>query len=172
MIYRTIASRLNSDLATIRSLGQSLTSDDAIDCSVKALEKAVQEAVAKAMARTELGCTARGIPREQFEPVIKMLKAEIAGVEWSEFRHLEEHSVAWAPGTPLKHHVTRVIYAALGACSGNRTHTARMLGVSLRTVRNWMARAQRSNPRVKDMFEEPHCSHKKPGGTDVAASGN
>ena len=42
----------------------------------------------------------------------------------------------WAPGTTLNDIERNVILAALQYHSGNRTHTARALGISIRTLRN------------------------------------
>ena len=46
---------------------------------------------------------------------------------------------AWAPGETLDDIERNVILQALGFHSGNRTHTAKALGISIRTLRNKLA---------------------------------
>jgi two-component system, response regulator FlrC len=50
-----------------------------------------------------------------------------------------EPSRSWAPGTTLSDVERNVIIEALKHHSGNRTHTARSLGISIRTLRNKLA---------------------------------
>jgi two-component system, response regulator FlrC len=60
--------------------------------------------------------------------------------------HIDVQSLkkdAWAPGETLNDIERNVILQALGFHQGNRTHTARALGISIRTLRNKLAEYRR-----------------------------
>ena len=49
-----------------------------------------------------------------------------------------EH-VVWKPGKTMNQVKREVALAALKYCRGNKTHAAKLLGVSIRTYRYWIA---------------------------------
>jgi transcriptional regulator with PAS, ATPase and Fis domain len=60
----------------------------------------------------------------------------------------EEDTKGWSPGKTLDDIERNVILTALSYHSGNRTHTARALGISIRTLRNKLADYRRIGIRV------------------------
>jgi len=48
------------------------------------------------------------------------------------------HCMSWAPGKTLEQVKKEAVIACLEHFKGNRTHTATSLGVSLRSIRNWI----------------------------------
>lgn len=138
-IYREEACRLNHELARIRSMGLPLSSDAAVDATAKSLEATVERAVTKALDRATLNCTVRGMTMDHVRAVIGFVRREIADVQWSEpVEKPAEDSVVWKPGISIRDHVATVAQTALRSCRGNKRETARMLGVTVRTVQNWM----------------------------------
>lgn len=61
---------------------------------------------------------------------------------------LDPNAKNWAPGQTLNEIERNVILQALGYHQGNRTHTARALGISIRTLRNKLADYRRHGIHV------------------------
>ena len=67
--------------------------------------------------------------------------------------------VTWKPGDKLWPHVMRVVDAAYEYCGRNKTHTADLLGVSLRQVRYWYNSDMRPHGAGRRQLPKPPPAH-------------
>lgn len=68
-----------------------------------------------------------------------IMNADLIEERREQVRRLRLHADFLESGSPtLSDTILKELKAALDRTGGNRTHTAEQLGVSLRTVRNWI----------------------------------
>ena len=55
--------------------------------------------------------------------------------------------------------IVKIVYDRLVQCDWNRTHTAASLGISLRSVRDWIKRLKASGCEIKNQYNKDHTIH-------------
>jgi len=98
--------------------------------NVRELENVVERAVITAEGAL---ITAREILVE------RRMGVTFSSMDGSQVQASSAEAQSWIPGTTLDDIEKRVILEALSYHKGNRTHTARALGISIRTLRNKLA---------------------------------
>jgi two-component system response regulator FlrC len=97
--------------------------------NVRELENVMERAV----------ITAQGMLIQSKDVVIERRSHNLSGVAMSAASVQISDKNPWSPGESLNDIERMVILQALGYHQGNRTHTAKALGISIRTLRNKLA---------------------------------